>query len=119
MVLLLCAAAAAGGGGGGGAAGGGATCSNEEKFNGINSAAYFRRHAPRLAVNRMLDPPDEGIGVKLITSALKRNGLRKKWGCGIRGGGSAVIGSNTENQSLSGKMANAIGLEGKEVRHDG
>ncbi len=121
MALLLSAAAAAaaaaavaGGGGGGGEV----IYINEKKINGVNSAAYSRRHAPRRGVKTMLDPPDEGIDVKLITNALKRNGQRKKWGGGIRGGGSTEIDSNAENRSLSGKTANAIGLEGKEVRHD-
>ncbi len=122
MVLLLGAAsvssASAAAAAGAAAGGGGEVISiNDKKFNGINSAAYSRRHAPRRGVRTMLGPPGDGIGVKLIMKALKRNRQRKKWSGGIRGG-SAEIGSNTVNRSLSGKMANAIGLEGKEVRHD-
>ncbi len=111
MALLLGVAAAAA------AAGGEVISINDKKFNGINSAAYSRRHALRRGVRTMLGPPGDGIGVKLIMNILKRNGQRKKWSGGIRGG-STEIGSNKVNRSLSGKMANAIGLEEKEVRHD-
>ncbi len=93
---------------------------NENKLIGINSAAYSRRHVPRRGIRTMLDPPDDGIDVKLIMNVFTRNGQRKKWGSDIRGGGgSAKVGSsNTENRSLSGKIANTIGLEGREARHD-
>ncbi len=105
--------AAAGGGGGGGEV----ISINDKKINGINSAVYSRRHAPRCGTRTMLGHRGDGIGAKLIMNVLKRNGQRKKWSDGIRGG-STEIGSNTLNQSLSGKVASAFGLEGKEVRRD-